>query len=128
EQYRKGLGATVPEIASAIAGFAPLEKVTFSACGADGFLNALKDRKIIEVLLCGMEAHVCILQTCLDLLESGFSVFVVADGISARDPGNTRLALQRMHDAGAVTVSTEMAVFELLGRARTEEIKQVQAL
>src|SRR5438128_12089430 len=67
EQYRKGLGATAPEIASAIAGFTPMEKVTFSACGAAGFNAALKARKVSDVLLCGMEAHVCVLQTCLDL-------------------------------------------------------------
>ena len=128
EQYRKGLGATVPEIASEIAAFSPLEKVTFSACGAGGFSEALKDRNVAEVLLCGMEAHVCILQTCLDLLDHGLGVFVVADAISARNPENSRLALQRMHDAGAVIASTEMVLFELLGRARTEEFKQVQAL
>jgi nicotinamidase-related amidase len=128
EQYRKGLGATAPEVAAAITGFAPLEKVTFSACGAEGFSDALKSKKITNVILCGMEAHVCVLQTCLDLLDNGLRVFVVADAISARDPQNSRLALQRMHDAGAVIASTEMVLFELLGRARTEEFKQVQAL
>jgi len=128
EQYKKGLGATVPEIASAITGFAPLEKVTFSAFRADGFHNSLKDKKIIDVLLCGMEAHICILQTCLDLLDAGFTVFVVADAISAREPKNTELAMKRMHDSGAVIVSTEMVLFELLGHSRAEEFKQVQAL
>ena len=128
EQYRKGLGPTAPEIAAAITGFSPLEKVTFSACGAEGFSEALKSREVTNVILCGIEAHVCVLQTCLDLLDHGLGVFVVADAISARNPENSRLALQRMHDAGAVIASTEMLLFELLGRARTEEFKQVQAL
>ncbi len=128
EQYRKGLGATAPEIASAITGFTPLEKVTFSACGAEGFSDSLKSREVTSVMICGIEAHVCVLQTCLDLLDNGLGVFVVADAISARNPENSRLALQRMHDAGAVIATTEMVLFELLGRARTEEFKQVQAL
>jgi len=128
EQYRKGLGPTAPEIAGAITGFAPLEKVTFSACGAEGFSDALKSKEVTNVILCGIEAHVCVLQTCLDLLDHSFGVFVVADAISARNPENSRLALQRMHDAGAVIASSEMVLFELLGRARTEEFKQVQAL
>ena len=128
EQYRKGLGPTSPEIAGAITGFAPLDKITFSACGAEGFSDALKAKRVTDVILCGMESHICVLQTCLDLLDYNLGVFVVADAISARNPKNSRLALQRMHDAGAVIASTEMVLFELLGRAKTEEFKQVQAL
>src|SRR5258708_7054454 len=116
EQYRKGLGATAPEIASAISGFSPLEKVPFSACGAKGFISALKSNKVSHVLLSGMETHVCILQTCLDLLDKGFRVFVVADAVSSRAPENHRLGLQRMRDAGAIIVTTEMALFEMLGK------------
>ena len=128
EQYRKGLGPTAPEVAAAITGFAPLEKVTFSACGAEGFSDALTSKEVTNVILCGIEAHVCVLQTCLDLLDYDVGVFVAADAVSARNPENSRLALQRMHDAGAVIASTEMVLFELLGRARTEEFKEVQAL
>jgi len=128
EQYRKGLGATAPEIAGAIPGFAPMEKVTFSACGADGFLDGLKSRKISDVLLCGMESHVCVTQTCLDLLGEGFRVFVVADAVSSRTPENYRFGIERMRDAGAVIVSTEMVLFELLQKAGTEEFRQVLSL
>jgi nicotinamidase-related amidase len=128
EQYRKGLGLTTPEIASAIAGFAPVEKVTFSSCGAPGLIATLKSKGITDLLLCGIEAHVCVLQTCLDLLKDGFNVFVVADAISARNPENTRLAMDRMRDAGALIVSTEMVFFELLERAATDEFKQILAL
>lgn len=128
EQYRKGLGLTTPEIASAIAGFAPVEKVTFSSCGAPGLVATLKSSGITDVLLCGMETHVCVLQTCLDLLVDSFNVFVVADAVSARNPENTRLAMDRMRGAGALIVSTEMVFFELLERAATDEFKQVLAL
>ncbi len=128
EQYRKGLGQTVAEVAAAIPGFAPLQKVAFSACGAAGFVPALKRRKVSQVILCGIEAHVCVTQTCLDLLEKGFRVFVAADAVSSRTPENCRLALDRMCAAGAVVASTEMVLFELLEQAGTAEFKQVLAL
>lgn len=128
EQYRKGLGATVPEIAAAIPGFAPLEKLAFSACGAPGFMAALAAKRISDVLLCGIEAHVCVSQTCLDLLEAGLRVFVAADAVSSRTPENHRLGLERMREAGAAIVSTEMALFELLERAGTEEFKRLLSL
>ncbi len=128
EQYRPGLGATVPEVASALAGVAPIEKVAFSACGAPGFAAALKARKVTEAVLCGIEAHVCVSQTCLDLLDQGSRVFVVADAVSSRTPENRRLGLDRMRDAGAVIVSTELVLFELLERAGTAEFKQILAL
>jgi nicotinamidase-related amidase len=128
EQYRKGLGPTVPEVAGAIPGFAPMEKLAFSACGAAGFIPALKKRKVSEAILCGIEAHVCVSQTCLDLLEKGFRVFVVADAVSSRTPENYRFGLDRMRAAGAVIVSTEMVLFELLEQAGTDEFKQVLTL
>jgi nicotinamidase-related amidase len=128
EQYRKGLGATDGVVAAAIPVFVPLEKVTFSACGAKGFKSALRTKKIRDVLLCGMETHVCVLQTCLDLLEDGFKVFVVADAVSSRTEQNRRLSLERMRDAGATIVSIEMALFELLQRSGTEEFKTILAL
>ena len=128
EQYRKGLGPTVPEVATAIPGFAPLEKLTFSACGAAGLLAALEDKKAADLILCGVEAHVCVAQTCLDLLDRGFRVFVVADAVSSRTPENYRFGIDRMRAAGAEIVSTEMALFELLEQAGTAEFKQIQAL
>lgn len=128
EQYRKGLGATVPEVASAIPGFAPMEKLAFSACGAAGFVSTLKEKKVSDVLLCGIEAHVCVSQTCLDLLGEGFRVFVAADAVSSRTPENYRIGVERMRGAGAVIVSTEMALFELLEQAGTEEFKRILAL
>jgi nicotinamidase-related amidase len=128
EQYRKGLGATVPEVAAAIPGFAPIEKLAFSACGAAGFAAALQEQEVSQPILCGIEAHVCVSQTCLDLLERGFRVAVAADAISSRTPENCRYGIERMRAAGAVILSTEMVLFELLGQAGTEEFKQVLAL
>ena len=128
EQYRKGLGATVPEVAADIPGFAPLEKLAFSACGAAGFVSALKKREVSEAILCGIEAHVCVTQTCLDLLDQGFRVFVAADAVSSRTPENYGYGLDRMRAAGAVIVSTEMVLFELLEQAGTAEFKEILTL
>jgi isochorismate hydrolase len=128
EQYRKGLGPTVLAVAEAVPGFAPMEKLAFSACGAAGFVDALKTGNLADVILCGIEAHVCVCQTCLDLIRLEFGVFVVADAISSRAPENCRVALDRMRDAGAVIVSTEMVLFELLETAGTDEFRRVQSL
>jgi nicotinamidase-related amidase len=128
EQYRKGLGATVAEVAAAIPGFAPLEKVAFSACGATGFITALKERHISDAILCGIEAHVCVCQTCLDLLDDGLRVVVAADAVSSRTPENHRFGLDRMRAAGAIIASTEMVLFELLEQAGTDQFKQILAL
>ena len=125
EQYRKGLGPTVPGIAAAMEKFAPLEKLTFSACGAAGWRAAFNKADVSDMVLCGIECHVCVTQTCLDLLDSSFTVFVAADATSSRTAENYRAGLERMRDSGAVIVSTEMILFELLGRAGTDEFKQV---
>ena len=125
EQYRKGLGPTVPEVATAIPGFAPMEKLAFSACGAAGFIPALERKQVSQAILCGIEAHVCVTQTCLDLLDAGYRVFVAEDAVSSRTPENYRCGLDRMRAAGAVIVSSEMVLFELLERAGTEEFKQI---
>ena len=128
EQYRKGLGATVPEVAAALNGVAPVEKLAFSACGAGGLNAALRAKNISDVILCGIEAHVCVAQTCLDLLDEDFRVFVVAYAVSSRTSENYRIGLDRLREAGAVRVSTEMVLFELLEKAGTGEFKQILAL
>jgi nicotinamidase-related amidase len=118
----------VPEVAAAMVGITPREKLSFSACGADGFPEALSARNVRDVVLCGIEAHVCVAQTGLDLLDLGLRVFVAVDAVSSRTPENSRLGLERLRDAGAVMVSTEMVLFEWLERAGTEEFKLVHAL
>ncbi len=128
EQYRKGIGPTVPEVAAVVPGFAPMEKMTFSSCGAEGFTAALEAKGVRDVIFCGIEAHVCVTQTCLELLARGFRIFIAADAISSRTPENPRMGVERMRDAGAVIASTEMMLFELLGLAGTDEFKQVLPL
>ncbi len=128
EQYPKGLGRTVPQVASALGEFSPFEKTAFSACGAEGVREALNEKSVADAILCGIETHVCVSQTCLDFLERGLRVFVVSDAVSARGETDHQLGLQRMRDSGAIIVSMEMILFELLQRAGTPEFKAVQAL
>jgi hypothetical protein len=125
EQYPKGIGCTVVELAAAIPGFSSMEKTAFSCCGARDFVPSLISKGVKEVVLCGIEAHVCVCQTALDLLDQNFGVVVVADAISSRTNENRLAGIERMREAGAVIVSTEMILFELLGEAGTGEFKRI---
>ena len=125
EQYPKGLGATVPEVAEALPrGAEPLEKTVFAASEAEGFDLGGRD----QVVVCGIETHVCVNQTALDLLAGSTEVQVVTDAVGSRFAANKRIGLERMERAGAVLTSVETALFELLGRAGTDEFKAVQKL
>jgi nicotinamidase-related amidase len=125
EQYPKGLGRTASEIAEHLPeGTEPLEKVCFSAADAEGFDLGGRD----QALVCGIETHVCVNQTTLDLLGSGVEVHVAEDAVGSRTGQNKRVGLQKMERAGAVLSTVEMALFELLGRAGTDEFKRVQKL
>jgi nicotinamidase-related amidase len=124
EQYPRGLGETVPEVARHLDGVPRLEKVVFSAARADGFDLEQRD----QVLVGGIETHVCVSQTVHDLLDRGLEVHVAADAVSSRTTENRELGLAKMERAGAILTSTEMALFELLGRAGTPEFKAVQEL
>ena len=124
EQYPKGLGRTVPEVAALLDGVEPLEKVCFSATDADGFDLDGRD----QVLVCGIEAHVCVSQTAHGLLDRGHEVHVVRDAVTSRSEENRELGLHKMETSGAIVTSVETALFELLGAAGSEEFKKVQAL
>jgi nicotinamidase-related amidase len=124
EQYPRGLGETVPEIAEHLQGVRRLEKVVFSAAAADGF--DLEDRD--QALVCGIEAHVCVSQTVHDLLAQGLEVQVATDAVSSRTAANRTIGVAKMERAGATPTSTETALFELLGRAGTDEFKAIQRL
>jgi nicotinamidase-related amidase len=125
EQYPKGLGETVPEIAEHLPeGLDPLEKVVFSAAEAKGFDLAGRD----QALVCGIETHVCVNQTVLDLLDGGAEVQVAEDAVGSRTEESKRVGLHKMERAGAILTSVETALFELLGRAGTDEFKRVQRL
>jgi nicotinamidase-related amidase len=125
EQYPKGLGRTVDRVADALpAGSEPIEKVRFSAAEADGFDLGGRD----QALVCGIETHVCVNQTVLDLLGQGVGVQVASDAVGSRTEANRRLGLERMERAGAAMTSVETALFELLGGSDADEFKEVQAL
>ena len=126
EQYPKGLGHTAPEVAEHLDGVRPISKLCFSAVGAAGFPAGLEGRD--QVVLCGIEAHVCVNQTAEDLLATGREVQVVQDAVSSRTAQNRDLGLHKMERSGATLTSVETALFELLRQAGTPEFKQVQAL
>ena len=129
EQYPKGLGHTVAELAERLPGDArPVEKVRFSACGVDAFEEALAATDVRTWVVAGIEAHVCVNQTVHDLLERGFGVQVAADAVSSRAPRNRDLGLEKMAAAGAGLTSAEMALFEMLERAGSDEFKQISRL
>jgi nicotinamidase-related amidase len=128
EQYPRGLGPTVSALAEVLEGVNGREKVAFSACGAEGLVTELGERNIRDVILCGIEAHVCVCQTALDLLDQGRRVFVVADAVSSRTAANREIGFDRMRSAGATFVSTEMVLYEWMERAGTDEFKRVLPL
>ncbi len=128
EQYPKGLGRTVPEVAEHLDDVDPIEKVCFSAVRADGFSRALQEARRDQVLLCGIETHVCVNQTAEDLLSDGIEVHVVQDAVTSRTDENRALGLHKMEHSGATVTSVETALFELLKEAGTPEFKEVQAL
>jgi len=125
EQYSKGLGSTVPEVAEHLPDeVEPVEKMCFSAAQADGFDLGGRD----QALVCGIETHVCVNQSVLDLLDEHVEVHVAQDAVGSRSAENKDLGLHKMERAGAVLTSVETALFELLGEAGTDEFKQVQKL
>jgi nicotinamidase-related amidase len=130
EQYPKGLGGTVNEILRCLEGknFRRIEKVTFSCVRDEGFLQAVVESKRRQIVIVGMETHVCVYQTAVDLIRADYSVFVLDDAVSSRYLHNYRSGLQALRDAGCTVISTETAVFELLKVAATPEFKKVSAL
>lgn len=125
EQNPLGLGATIPELAEILTGQQPLVKNTFSCCGNPAFGERIKASGRRQVLLVGIETHVCVYQTAQDLLQQGFQVEVVADAVSSRTESNKRLGLERMKALGAGITSTEMALFELLRVAEGDKFKAI---
>jgi nicotinamidase-related amidase len=124
EQYPKGLGPTIPEVAEHLGGIERHPKTVFSAPEAEGFDLEGRD----QALVCGIESHICVMQSTHALLERGIEVEVAADAISSRTPANRAIGLERMREGGAGITSVETALFELLGRAGTDEFKQIQGL
>jgi nicotinamidase-related amidase len=128
EQYPKGLGATVPEVSRHLDGIEPIEKLCFSAAESGEFADRLEETGRDQVLLSGIESHVCVNQTADDLLGTGKEVHVAQDAVSSRTEENRALGLHKMERAGAVITSVETALFELLRAAGTPEFKEIQKL
>lgn len=127
EQYPNGLGHTVPELSALIPNIHPVAKTTFSCLAESKFTRQLT-RDHSQIVLSGMEAHICVVQTALDLIAAGKQVFVVEDAVISRNPANKVNALARMRDAGCVITNTESVVFEWLGAAEGEVFKTVSKL
>ena len=131
EQYVKGLGPTVAPLRAAFeetSGYRPIEKACFSAQGCEAFAAQLAASGRRQVLVAGVETHVCVHQTVLDLLAAGLEVTVVADAVSSRSPENREIALRRFVAEGVKLSSTEMALFELLGVSGTDEFRAISRL
>lgn len=127
EQYVKGLGETLSELKGRLCAPA-IEKMTFSCCGEANFPEQLRALGRKQVIVTGMETHVCVLQTVLQLLEAGYIVHVVADAVMSRKKENWQIALGIAQQAGAVITSTEAALFQLLRVAGSEEFKKLSKL
>lgn len=131
EQYVKGLGPTIASVKNALAetsGYRPIEKACFSAQGCDSFAAQLAALERRQVLMAGVEAHVCVYQTVTDLLARNLEVTLLADAMSSRTPENKDIALRRMTADGAKLASTEMALFELLVTSGTDEFRAISKL
>ena len=128
QQCPQSLGPTVPQIAQLLADIEPINKASFSCCGSDQFNAKLTELVRKQILLCGIEAHVCIYQTAADLLRKGFSVEIIDDAVSSRTLENKQVALQRMAAEGANISSTEMALFELLKTADHSHFREIAKL
>jgi nicotinamidase-related amidase len=128
EQYRKGLGITVPEIKNLFSPFNPLEKVSFSCYDDEGIGKALAATDKTAVIICGIEAHVCVLQTAIDLAASNYTPVVVLDCISSRKPDDKQTAVKRMRQEGIIITSCEAILFELCRFAGTDQFKAISKL
>jgi nicotinamidase-related amidase len=125
-QYVKGLGPTIPEISSLLPAVETVDKLEFGCFGNDAYCTAVgKLANRNTLLLCGMEAHICVMQTALGALNQGLNVHVAADAVSSRTELNWKLGLNRMQAAGAVLSSTEMMIYELLGTSGTTAFKEM---
>ncbi|MEO8362057.1 MAG: hydrolase [Vicinamibacteria bacterium] len=122
-QYKKGLGSTCAAIAELLGAIEPIDKMSFSCFGSPEFSQALEASTRRTLILCGVEAHICVLQTGLDALARGYDVHVMTDAVSSRNPQNAELGRRRLEACGAVMSCTEMAIYEMLGVSGTPAFK-----
>ena len=125
EQNPEGLGPTIPEVSELLVNIEPISKSSFSSCRNERFIQKLRTANRNQILVAGIEAHVCVYQTAVDLVDLGYEVQVVTDAVSSRTLENKKVALQKMRDAGVSLTSAEMALFELLGVAEGEQFREI---
>ncbi|MFK0572948.1 hydrolase [Endozoicomonas sp.] len=128
EQLPEKLGNTIPELASELSDFSPVRKSSFSACGVPDFISALEKTGRRQVLLTGIEAHICVYQTAMDLLTGGYDVEVLVDAVSSRTLQSKEVALDKMCALGADLTTVEMALFELIKTAEAPQFREVAKL
>jgi nicotinamidase-related amidase len=128
EQYVKGLGPTIPAIAEKLEGIERIEKASFSCCDEPGFMMALASSGRDYVIVAGIESHVCVLQTVIDLQENGYHPVVVEDCISSRKPNDKLMAIERMRKEGVIITTYEAILFELLRYSGGETFKAISRL
>jgi len=127
EQNPLKLGETIPELLPK-ARFEKIEKMVFSLAKIQDFLNELKNKKISNLIICGIETHICIQQTVLDCLQKGFKVILISDSMGSRNRVDHEIALQRMTQSGAILTTTESIIFELCKTADREEFKEIRKI
>ncbi len=128
EQYPKGLGATIEEIKTALKNAQYFEKTNFSALTEEGFSQLIKKYNKKQIIIFGIETHICVLQTAFDLINAGYEVFVLKDASGSRSEYNKESALNRLKQAGCQIITLEMLLFELLKGSKNQYFKEVQAL
>jgi nicotinamidase-related amidase len=128
EQNPAGLGGTVPELAELLAGIEPMSKMSFGCCGNPKFAERLASSGRRQLLVCGIEAHICVFQTTAELLAQGYEVHLVSDAVSSRTLANKQVGIDRMRSLGAVITSTEMSLFELLRTAEHSRFREISRL
>lgn len=128
EQYRKGLGPTIESIARKITPFQPIEKMAFSCCDDEGIMSRLQQHYRKFIIICGIETHVCVLQTVTDLVENGFQPVVVEDCVGSRNANDKRMAIERMRQEGAIVTTCESILFELARVSGTDTFRAISKL
>ena len=128
QQYTKGLGETIPEVAEVLGDYKHIEKTAFSCCDEPRFNEDLALSSKMYVIVCGIEAHVCVMQTVNDLIGQGYIPVVVEDCIGSRNPNDKHMAVERMRQSGAIITTYESILFELLQYSGTEQFREVSNL
>lgn len=128
QQYTKGLGSTVPPIVHMFSDFKYIEKLSFSCCDEPSFAEQLKSLRKSNIIICGIETHVCVLQTCVDLINAGFKPVIIEDCVSSRKPNDKHLALERMRQEGASITTLETILFEITRYAGNEQFKKISRI